>query len=149
MISLILQLLYKIAYICFSHKFYTVLCQFLETETSDRCLICIVQRLRFSGFILYPLSFFLYSPFKQVDLLYRGEPWSFNYIWFVNINKKDKLDSNKINKKCQIWFINSGGYLLLSTEKLKFWVKIVNVVINSRSKKKVLWLVNHEKFCRK
>ena len=30
----------------------------------DRCFICIVQHLRFSGFILYSLSFFLYSPFK-------------------------------------------------------------------------------------
>ena len=34
----------------------------------DRCLICIVQLLRFSDFSLYPLSFFLYSPFKR--------PWS-------------------------------------------------------------------------
>ena len=46
--------------------FYTVLRQFLETGTSDRCLIGIVQLLRFSGFSLYPLSFFLYSPFKQI-----------------------------------------------------------------------------------
>ena len=43
----------------FSNKFDTVLCQFLESETSDRCLMCIVQCLRFSGFI--PLSFFLYT----------------------------------------------------------------------------------------
>ena len=28
---------------------------FLETCTSNRSLICIIQRLRFSGFILYPL----------------------------------------------------------------------------------------------
>ena len=42
-----------------------VLYQFLETGTSDRCLICIVQNLRFSGFSLYPLSLFLYSPFKS------------------------------------------------------------------------------------
>ena len=59
MICLIIQLLYKIAY-----KFDTVLYQFLETGTSDRCLKCIVQNLRFSSFILYPLSFFLYSPFN-------------------------------------------------------------------------------------
>ena len=38
--------------------------QFLETGTLDRSLICIVQRLRFLGLILYSLSFFLYSPFK-------------------------------------------------------------------------------------
>ena len=37
-------------------------------RTSDRSLICIIQRLRFSGFILYPLSFFLYSPFKYEKL---------------------------------------------------------------------------------
>ena len=37
------------------------------TGTSDRNLICIVHRLRFSGFILYPLSFFLYSPFKWMN----------------------------------------------------------------------------------
>ena len=48
----------------FSYKFNTVLYQFLVTGTSDRCLKGIFQRLRFSGFSLYPLSFFLYSPFK-------------------------------------------------------------------------------------
>ena len=48
----------------FSYTFDTVLYQYLKTGTSDRCLICIVQRLRFSGFILFPISFFLYSPFK-------------------------------------------------------------------------------------
>ena len=45
------------------HNFDTVL--FLETGTSDRCLIYIVQCLRFSGLILYPLSLFLYSPFNM------------------------------------------------------------------------------------
>ena len=48
----------------FWYNFDTVLYKFLETGTSDRCLIYILQRLRFSGFSLYPLSFFLYSPFK-------------------------------------------------------------------------------------
>ena len=43
----------------------TLLCQFLETGTSDKCPICIVQLLRFSGFILYPISFFIYSPFNE------------------------------------------------------------------------------------
>ena len=42
------------------YNFDTVLCQFLETGTSDRCLISIVQLLRFLGFSLYPLWFFLY-----------------------------------------------------------------------------------------
>ena len=44
---------------------YMNLYQFLETGTSDKCLICIVQLLRFSGFSLYPISFFFYSPFKE------------------------------------------------------------------------------------
>ena len=45
-------------YIEFLYKFDTVLHQFLETGTSDRCLIGIVQLLRFSGFSLYPLLIF-------------------------------------------------------------------------------------------
>jgi len=53
----------------FLYRFDKGLFQFLETETSDRCLICILQRLRFSGFILYPLSFFLYSPFNNQNYL--------------------------------------------------------------------------------
>ena len=35
----------------------------------DVFLICIVQNLRFSGFSLYLLSFFLYSPFKHETML--------------------------------------------------------------------------------
>ena len=59
MICLILQLLYKIWYIyTFWFNFDTVLYQLLETWTSDRCLICIVQRLRFSGF--NPLPTFIF-----------------------------------------------------------------------------------------
>ena len=65
MVCLILRILYKIWYIYVLYNFDTVLYQFLETGTSDRCLICIVQNLRFSGFSLYPLAFFLYSPFKR------------------------------------------------------------------------------------
>ena len=48
----------------FFTKFDKISYQFLETGTSDRCLVCIVQNLRISGFILYPLLFFLYSPFN-------------------------------------------------------------------------------------
>ena len=54
----------------FSYNFDTVLYQFLETGTSDRCLICIVQLLRFPCFILYPLSFFLYSPFQSLTFIW-------------------------------------------------------------------------------
>ena len=49
----------------FWYNFDTVLYKFLETGTSDICLIYIVQLLRFSGFSLYPLSFFLSSPVKD------------------------------------------------------------------------------------
>jgi len=69
MICLILQILYKILHInTFWYNFDTVLYQFLETGTSDRCLICLNQLPRFSGFRLYPLSFFLYSPFNTEQL---------------------------------------------------------------------------------
>ena len=54
----------RISYDTFWYNFDTVLCQFLETGTSDRCLIGIVQLLRFSGFSLYPLSFFFIVPLK-------------------------------------------------------------------------------------
>ena len=49
----------------FWYNFVTVLRQFLETGTSDRCFIGIVKLLRFSSFSLHPLSFFLYSPFNK------------------------------------------------------------------------------------
>ena len=69
MICLILQILYKILHIyTFWYNFDTVLYQFLETGTSDRTFVCLNQLLRFSGFSLYPLSFFLYSPFNTEQL---------------------------------------------------------------------------------
>ena len=49
-------MLFKSHIYTFWYNFDTVLYQFLETGTSDRCLICIVQNLRFSGFILYPFK---------------------------------------------------------------------------------------------
>ena len=57
----------RISYIyTFWYNFDSVLCQFLETGTSDRCLIGIVHLLRFSGFSQYPLhyTFLLFSPFN-------------------------------------------------------------------------------------
>ena len=66
MICLILELFSKLHTYEFLYKFDTVLYQFPETGTSDRCLIGIVQRLM--SFILHTLSFFLYSPFKFVEL---------------------------------------------------------------------------------
>ena len=62
-------------------SFDTVLYQFLETRTSDRCLKCIILRLRFSGFILYPLSFLLYSPFKwRLTLKYVYSPFQSKFL---------------------------------------------------------------------
>ena len=48
----------------YCNNFDTVLYQFFETGTSDRTLIGLDQLLKFLGFSLYHLSFFLYSPFK-------------------------------------------------------------------------------------
>jgi len=58
----------------FWYYFDTVLCQYLETEIWDSCLIGIVQRLRFSGFTLYTLSFFLSSPFKENVRVISSDP---------------------------------------------------------------------------
>ena len=55
-----------VAYL-FSYEFVTVLYQFLETGTSERCLICIVQPPDILRFHLIPLSFFFYSPFKSTS----------------------------------------------------------------------------------
>ena len=62
MIFLMLQLLYKIGYIYI--RFGIILTQFYINFSRQEHQICIVQRLRFSGFILYPLSFFMLRPFR-------------------------------------------------------------------------------------
>ena len=61
----------------------TVIYQFLETGTLDRCIICIVQRLRFSGFILYPLSFFHYCPFKNGPSLSPGDKVCVGWVCYL------------------------------------------------------------------
>ena len=48
----------------FSYNFNTVLYQFLETGTSDKTFMGRDQELKRLAFSLYPLSFFLYCPFK-------------------------------------------------------------------------------------
>ena len=50
----------------FWYNFDTVLYQFLETGISDRTLIGLDQLLKFLVFSLYPLPFFLLSPFKRL-----------------------------------------------------------------------------------
>ena len=86
------------------YNFDTVLYQFLETGTSDRCLICIVQNLRFSGFILYPLSFFLYSPFKNEEC---GSP-NFENGTSLEITPTVPLLSNQYRITC------TGEYSMMS-----------------------------------
>ena len=49
----------------FWYNFDTVLCQFLETGTSDKCVICIVQNLNISCFILYPPFIFCTVPLSM------------------------------------------------------------------------------------
>ena len=75
----------------FWYNFDTVLCQFLYTGTSDRCLIGFFQILRFSSFSLYSLSFFLYSPFKDSELYpLTHNPWSQKFCvgnrWILSID---------------------------------------------------------------
>ena len=88
-------LLYKISYINrFSYNFDTVLYQFLETGISD---MCIVQRLRFSGFILYPLSFFLYSPFKN-ELSTKLKVQTKRYLFYPNRLLSTIGDNREMNQ---------------------------------------------------
>ena len=70
----------------FSYKF--------DTETSDGCLMCIVQRLRFSGFILYPLSFFLYSPFNNELFCGNFSVWPSKNLFSVHKVPQQNLDSS-------------------------------------------------------
>ena len=53
----------------FSYYFNTALYRFLETETSDKIFMGRDQELKWLAFSLYPLSFFLYSPFKENNFL--------------------------------------------------------------------------------
>ena len=53
------------------YNFNTVLYQFLETGKSDITFMGRDQELKWLAFNLYPLSFFLYSPFKQENQGYR------------------------------------------------------------------------------
>ena len=72
----------RISYIyTFWYNFDTVLHQFLESGTSDRCPIGLNQLLRFSGFSLYPLSFFLYSTFNVFKNMKVFSDWKSVYFW--------------------------------------------------------------------
>ena len=57
---------------------------------SDRCFICIIQCLRFSGFISYPLSFFLYSPFKKCSGLQQGRVVRRHRVPYTQFNKTSR-----------------------------------------------------------
>ena len=64
------QILYTKSHVYeFWYNFDAVLYQFLGTGTSDRNLIGLDQLLKFLGFSIYPILFFLYSPFNlKIDL---------------------------------------------------------------------------------
>ena len=132
MICLILQLLYKIVYLYeFSYNFATVLYQFLETGTSDRTLIFILQRLRFSGFILYIIHHYSFTVplslkscvFLIITPLYcRAIEKNKNVFNFLICNSKKRIKSLPqthifkslhLNKTWIIWSnrINSLKYL--------------------------------------
>ena len=63
-----------------SYNFNTVLNQFLERGTSDKTFMGHDQELKLLSFSLYPLSFFLYSPFKLIIL--------YIFIWIMGFTQK-------------------------------------------------------------
>ena len=79
---------YKIAYIYeFSNTQFYI--NFLETGTSYRCFICIVWRLRFSGFILYPAFMFFTVSLKRESLnLTMKVPFIYRDSMMINIDER-------------------------------------------------------------
>ena len=74
----------------------TVLYQFLETGTSDRCFICIVQRLRFLMFhLIPPFIFSLQSLYKETKL----------YIFSLQKIKWQKLCKRLTNTEYQFFIV--------------------------------------------
>ena len=74
----------------FSYKFDIVLYQFLETGTSDITFMGRDQELKWLAFSLYPLSFFLCSPFKVNELSYCKKLF-FNLFIYIHISLKPHL----------------------------------------------------------
>ena len=80
----------------FSYNFDAVLYQFLETGTSDRCFICIVQRLRFLMFhLIPPFIFSLQSLYKETKL----------YIFSLQKIKWQKLCKRLTNTEYQFFIV--------------------------------------------
>ena len=89
-VNRVLWVLSRLIYTSFWYNFETVLYQFLETGTLDRTLTGLDQLLKCSSFNLYPLSFFLYSPFtwiikKNIDFQYKE--YQYFQIWLESFNK--------------------------------------------------------------
>ena len=103
--------------------------QVFETGTSDRCLIGIVQLLRFSGFSLYSLSFFFYSPFKipfsgrrqGLMLPFRFTSHPFNWTPLSHLNSIITPLINTAVPSLQILSINSWQAINL-LEKTKLFI---------------------------
>ena len=97
--------------------------------------LCIVQNLRFSGFILYPLSFFLYSPFNVLfncQLFSAYKPVSRNDIarrMYDVIELIDNTRSCILNNLCffieRNWvFVTNSNFLIPTSMELNvvdFW----------------------------
>ena len=96
--------------------------QFLETGTSDRCLIYLVQRLRFSGFRIYPRSLFLYSPFKGHSKLRLQSPFSLNFIILQNFKLSLPSDRKNIIQIVKFKFKSFGIVTLFY--KLWNWTQL-------------------------
>ncbi len=77
-----------------SYNSNTVLYQFLETGTSDKTFMGRDQELKWLAFSLYPLSFFLYSPFK----VWRIQEWE------ILVDEK--------NKTTKVWRIKEWEILV-------------------------------------
>ena len=102
----------------FSHNFDTVLYQFLETGTSDRCFICIVQRLRFHP--IPPFIFSLQSLYKETKL----------YIFSLQKIKWQKLCKRLTNTEYQFFIVKvfyvffvKMKFLCCKTECHASWTK--------------------------
>ena len=107
LLSCVLVTLYgRISYIyTFWYNLDTILCQFIETGTSVRCLIGIFQLLRISGFSLYPHFFLNIRGYRRgIRLLLRSMHKMEINIW-----------SGIQNTKVLIFRCNKSNYNLFRT----------------------------------
>ena len=97
---------------------------FLETETSDRCLICIVQHLRFSGFIQNPLLIF---PLQSLSWYKPGQLQALQLVNYTERPISYWIISNLY--KTQKYAHNTRKNLTFSTSK--FYISLTHFFKNS------------------